>query len=107
MQKVRRLYGPTAFFLGFPALFQLSFNFPSQYYFTIGISILWFIEGGAPSSKWLLSISLGDGSSPGYSSPNVLSTGLYNTYPLCSINFPIFVLTTFGISVDFLFLVLR
>nr|BBI37436.1 hypothetical protein [Placozoa sp. H9 HM-2017] len=40
-------------------------------------------------------------------SPNVLSTGLYNTYPLCSINFPIFVLTTFGISVDFLFLVLR
>nr|BBI37423.1 hypothetical protein [Placozoa sp. H19 HM-2017] len=49
MQKVRRLYKPTAFFLGFPVLFQLSFNFPSQYYFTIGISILWIREGGAPA----------------------------------------------------------
>lgn len=60
MQKVRRLYRPTAFFLGFPVLFQLSFNFPSQYYFTIGISF--FLKKGA--GPQLTSISQGDPSGP-------------------------------------------
>jgi len=54
MQKVRRLYRPTAFFLGFPVLFQLSFNFPSQYYFTIGISFFFEKGGGAPIDVYFI-----------------------------------------------------
>ena len=96
MQKVRRLYRSTAFFLGFPVLFQLSFNFPSQYFFTIGISILWFREGGAPSSKWLLLgggrptvspprpyLFLGEGGTPQGPPPG--PPGNPSDFPKCSI----------------------